>query len=175
MRFWTAVKAAMSGVEDDGSFESPGGPEDCERLRAEAFLVTADQLDLGAEWGCRPYGVIMDTAAERGTATVVAFANGASSLYVSSGGGVVGRASHVHVAAQAKRLVKEAAEYVEGFDAAAAFPYPAPRATRFYLLTRDGAFTAGEETAALAAGQSPLSPLFGTGRELLSEFLTLTL
>ncbi|HVQ10260.1 MAG TPA: hypothetical protein VMS43_17725 [Allosphingosinicella sp.] len=174
MRFWNAVKAAMSGVEDDGSYESPGGPEDCARLRREAFTVGADSLGLPPDWGGKPYGVIMETGAERGILTLAAFVTGDGSLYVSTGGGVIGRASHVHVVAQAKALVARAADHVDAFEDAAGFPSPPVGQTRFYLLTSDGIVTATEQTQMLAAGQSPLSPLFGTGQELLSEFFQLT-
>ena len=175
MRFWNAVKAAMRGVEDDGSYKSPGGPEDCERLRNEAFGIGADSLGLDPDWGGKPYGVIMETGTERGTATLVAFVTGDSSLYVSTGGGVIGQASHVHVVVQAKRLVAQAAEYVGEFNAGAGFPYPRAGQTRFYVLTSGGIVAAAERTHILATGQSPLSPLFGTGQELLSEFFQLTL
>jgi hypothetical protein len=173
MRFWNAVKAAMAGVEDDGSYETPGGPEDCARLRSEAFAASVESLGLGPDWGGKPYGVIMEAGAERGTLTLVAFATGAGGLYVSTGGGVIGSASHVHVVFQAKALVARAADHAGAFEAATDFPYPPVGQTRFYLLTAGGILAAAEQTRLLAAGESPLSPLFGTSQELLSEFFQL--
>lgn len=175
MRFLDAVMAALRGVEDDGSFDIPGGPADYQRLRSEALGVTAEDLDLPQDWLGKPYGVILEKGAKQGTLTLVAFATGAANLFLSRGGGVIGKPSHVHVVVQAKRLVKLAAQHVGEFEAASTLPPPPFGQARFYLLTASGVVTAAESTQALASGQSPLSPLFNVAEELLSEFVQLTL
>ena len=60
------LKATAQGVEDDGSFDSPDGPEDCAARRAAAFKVSADELGLPADWGSRPYGVSWNWAGRTG-------------------------------------------------------------------------------------------------------------
>ncbi len=97
MRLWESVKAAASGVEDDGSFDSPEGPEGCQARRAAAFRVTAGVLGLPEDWGSRPYGVVIDVQGEKGLITIVAFANGESSLLLhGSGSGIIAcSASHL--------------------------------------------------------------------------------
>jgi hypothetical protein len=171
MRLWDSVKAAASGVEDDGSFDSPSGPEDCEARRAAAFRVTAEELALPDDWGAKPYGVVMELGGARGVTTIVAFATGESSLYTSWGSGIIGRQSHVHVVVQAKRLVKEAANHVSLLEPATIFPYPPVGMMRFYFLTRQDVLTTEEAVGALRSGQSRLSPLLEVGDELMSEFL----
>ncbi|HYI49838.1 MAG TPA: hypothetical protein VEX35_15375 [Allosphingosinicella sp.] len=171
MRLWDSVKAAASGVEDDGSFDSPGGPDDCEARRAAAFAVTAEDLDLPDDWGARPYGVVVEVGGPRGITTVVAFATGESSLLTSAGSGIIGRPSHVHVVVQAKRLVQRAADHVPLLEATTNFPYPPAGAIRFYFLTRHGILTAEEGIGPLRSGQRPLSSLLEVGDELVSEFL----
>lgn len=171
MRLWDSVKAAAAGVEDDGSFDSPDGPEDCEARRAAAFRVAAEDLGLPAEWGGEPYGVVLELGGTRGVTTILAFATGESSLFTASGSGIIGRDSHVHVVIQARRLVKEAAEHVARLKPTAEFPRPPMGAARFYVLTREGVLTAEEPIAALRSGRSPLSPLLEVGDELMSEFL----
>jgi hypothetical protein len=171
MRLWDSVKAAASGVEDDGSFDSPSGPEDCEARRAAAFGVTAEELGLPDDWGTRPYGVVVDVSGPRGVTTIVAFATGESSLLTSTGSGIIGRASHVHVVVQAKRLVKQAADYVPLLEPTATFPHPPLGAVRFYFLTSRGILTAEEGIGALRSGQKPLSPFLEVGDDLVSEFL----
>ena len=171
MRLWDALKSIADGVEDDGSYDSPDGPEDCEARRSAALRVTADELDLPADWGSRPYGIVLEVGAPRGVVTVVAFATGESSLLTSGGSGIIGRPNHVHVVVQAKRLVKVAADHVSLLEPAVRFPPPRIGATRFYVLTRDGVLTAEEPVAMLRSGESPLSPLLETGDELISEFL----
>ena len=171
MRLWDSVKAAAAGVEDDGSFDSPAGPEDCEARRAAAFRVTADELDLPADWGGRPYGIIMEVGGPKGVTTIGAFATGESSLLTGTGSGIIGRDSHVHVVLQAKRLVKEAAGYAALMEPATEFPRPREGAVRFYLLTRSGVLTAEEWTGALRSGQSAFSTLQEAGDDLMGEFL----
>jgi hypothetical protein len=171
MRLWDSVKAAAAGVEDDGSFESPDGPEDCEALRAAAFRVAAEDLDLPADWGAKPFGVVMEMGGATRTTTLIAFANGASSFLASTGSGMIGGSSHVHVVIQARRLVAEAADYVSAMAPAAEFPRPGDGAMRFYFLTRDGVLTAEESAEALRNGASALSPLVEAADELVSEYM----
>lgn len=171
MRLWDSLKSIADGVEDDGSYDSPDGPEDCEARRAAALRVTADELFLPADWGDRPYGVVVDVGAPRGVMTVIAFATGESSLLAGSGSGIIGRPNHVHVVVQAKRLVKTAADHLSLLEPAAEFPPPPVGAIRFYVLTREGILTAQEPVEAVRSGQSPLSPLIEVADELMSEFL----
>jgi hypothetical protein len=169
MRSWDSVKAAASGVEDDGSFDSPKGPEDCEERRAAALAVTAEALALPGDWGDRPYGIIIEAGGPRGATSIIAFATGESSLHTSSGSGIIGRQNHVHVVTQAKHLVKRAADHVSMLEPATEFPKPLEGAIRFYVLTRRGIFTREESTWTVRGGESPVSPLLDAADELMSE------
>lgn len=171
MRMWDSVKAAASGVEDDGSYESPDGPEDCEARRAAAFRVTAADLALPDDWGASPFGVVAEVGGTRGVMTLIAFATGESSMFTASGSGIIGRPSHVHVVVQAKRLVKEAAGHLAQMAPAAAFPPPPTGVMRFYVLTSQGVVTAEAPIGVLRGGEHPLSPLLDVADELMSEFL----
>ena len=175
MRMWDAVKAVAAGVEDDGSFDSPAGPGECEARRAAAFATGAADLALPDDWGDRPRGVVLELGTARGTTTLIAFATGESSLLTASGAGIIGRPSHVHVVVQAKRLVKAAAAHVAQLAPAAAFPSPPPAPPagmmRFYALTGRGILTAEAEIDVLRNGDHPLSPLLEAADALMVEFL----
>ena len=177
MRMWDSVKAAAAGVEDDGSYEKPAGPEDSAARRAAAFGTTAPDLGLPDDGDARPYGVIVEFSGDGGTTTLIAFATGAASLLTDAGGGIIGQPNHVHVVLQAKRLVQASADHVAPLaPAPAALPLPPPAGmVRFHVLTRAGALTAGAEFAALRAGAHPLSPLLEVVDELMSEFLQYSL
>lgn len=170
MRLWDSVKAAASGVEDDGSFESPIGPEDCQARRAAALRVAAEDLDLPDGWGDEPYGVVVEVGGSRGVTTILAFATGEASLLTASGSGMIGRPSHVHVVIQARRLVEMAAGHVALAAPIADFPFPPEGAARFYFLTRKGVLTAEESVWELRSGGHSLSPLMDASDELMSEF-----
>ena len=171
MRRWDSVKAAANGVEDDGSYDRPEGPEDCRARRTAAFEVTRDGLGLGEEWGEKPFGVVMDLAGPRGMTTVLAFANGDASLLNENGTGIIGRQSHVHVVVQAKRLVERAGRHASAAAPSSGSPGPEAGRARFFFLTPQGVLAAEDEVSALRAGESPLSPLFATANELVSEFM----
>ncbi|HET9428707.1 MAG TPA: hypothetical protein VFO69_10145 [Allosphingosinicella sp.] len=171
MRLWDAMMASASGVEDDGSYDSPNGPEDCDWRRAEALRVTPEVLGLPEEYGDRPYGIIVEAGSFPRPTTIVAFANGRGDLHLHDGDGMIGRLSHVHVVVQARRLVETAAEYVEVMEPTDSYPQAAPGMMRFYVLTRNGVLTAEASTSELRSGRSPLSPLLAAADVLMSEFL----
>jgi hypothetical protein len=171
MRLWDSVKAAASGVEDDGSYDSPSGVEDCEARRAAALRVTAGELGLPDDWGARPFAVVVEMGGPRGVTTILAFANGEASLLQAGGSGIIGRPSHVHVVTQAKRLVSAAVDHAALLQPAATFPPPAFGCVRFSFVTAKGVLTGEEPVHALRGGESPLSPLMDVADELMSEFL----
>src|SRR5687768_2002124 len=154
MRLWDSVKAAAAGVEDDGSYDRPGGPEECAARRAAAFATTAEQLGLSEDWGERPFGVIVEINGPKGVLTLIGFANGASSLFTHSGLGIIGRDNHVHVVVQAKNLVKEAENHVARLHPTSDFPPPGSGNLRVYFLTRRGVLTAEEPGAVLRTGET---------------------
>jgi hypothetical protein len=171
MRLWDAVKAAASGVEDDGSYDSPAGPDDCRARRAAAFRVTAAELGLSEDWGSKPYGVIVDVRSQRGVTTMLAFANGDASLLHDKGSGIIGRQSHVHVVVQGKRLVARASEHASSLSPSSSFPLPRAGSVRFYFLTTEGVLTSEAPTQEVRSGASSLSPLMEVADDLVSEFM----
>src|SRR6476646_7953319 len=61
----------------------------------------------------RVWGVLLEIGMANGTATVVALADGTSSLYTSTGFGIIGGGFHERSAEAARRCVREAEEAVE--------------------------------------------------------------
>jgi hypothetical protein len=153
MRLWDSVKAAASGVEDDGSYDSPSGVEDCEARRAAALRVTAGGLGLPDDWGARPFAVVVEMGGPRGVTTILAFANGEASLLQAGGSGIIGRPSHVHVVTQAKRLVSAAADHAALLQPAATFQLPAFGCVRFSFVTGQGVMTERNRSTRCAAAR----------------------
>ena len=170
MRLWDAVKAAGSGVEDDGSYDAPHSAENCAARRAAAFKVTAGDLALPEDWGSKPFGVIIEMSGPRGVSTLTAFANGDASLLHENGSGIIGRQNHVHVVNQAKALVAEAAGLEHLLDPTTTLSRPDPGSARIYFLTGQSLLATDVRIADARRPESPWFPLMQTADELVSEF-----
>lgn len=84
------------------------------------------------------FGVVMDTSYDSGTATQVALSDGTTSMYTSSGGGVIGAGARPNVAAASKALLLVAERERENFPLTTEDPIPTPGRVRITLLTFDG-------------------------------------
>jgi hypothetical protein len=62
------------------------------------------------------FGVVMDMTYPNGSATVVALADGTTSLYTSTGGGVTGGGAHANVVQANRELLLEAEARVDLFE-----------------------------------------------------------
>jgi hypothetical protein len=157
-----------SGI--DRATGRPSGPEVYEGLRSVAFGVDPGTIAVpdGEPWS----GVAM-AAMEIGmgnaVATIVAIADGTVSMYVSTGGGVIGAGGHAAVRAAADRFRTVAADSRGLLMQTEDFPLPAIGQVRFHIRTADGDFTGTAEEAALRPGRHPLSQLYGAGQDLLTE------
>jgi hypothetical protein len=170
MRLWDAVKAAGSGVEDDGTYDAPNSAENCAARRAAAFRVTARDVGLPDDWGSKPFGVIIEMWGPRGVLTLAAFANGDASLLHEKGSGIIGRQNHVHVVNQAKTLVAKATGLEHLLDPTTTLSRPEPGSARIYFLTGQSLLATDVRTADARRQESPWFPLMETADELVSEF-----
>src|SRR5688500_15913068 len=85
-----------------------------EGLRNIAFTTTPEQLGLSLPAGKTiVYGVIMDWGMGSATATTVSYQTGDASLYLSSGGGVIGGGQHPNVNSAAKQFVSLAQTFMD--------------------------------------------------------------
>ena len=132
-------------------------------LRSMALRLTPAQAGAEARPG-EPFGVIMETSFDRGTASLVALADGSASLYFSTGGGVIGGRADA-----AKRCVATAATLLEHLTPIADDAFPSPGRTRFHVLTPEGRVGGDVGTEELAGGTYPLSQLFFAGQDVITE------
>jgi hypothetical protein len=101
--------------------------------------------------------VLMDWSLERGSATLAAFTDGTTSLYYSSGGGMIGLGSNdsVRVAATAFRAEADSAKAL--FHPAETFPPPGQDSMRFYVANAHG--TTASDVYSTRELQDPGHPL----------------
>jgi hypothetical protein len=108
-------------------------------LRSMAFSVTPEQLGLSLSTDKTVvYGVIMDWGIDGATATTVSYQTGDASLYLSSGGSIIGGGQHENVNSSAKQFVRLAQTFLNATTKTEITPLPSTDEVRFYFLTNKG-------------------------------------
>jgi hypothetical protein len=137
-------------------------------LRSRALSIT--QAELGELPEATPvFGVVMDTRYPEAVATLVALADGTTSLYFSNGGGMIGGGEHPRVAAATRRLVDVAARFLGVLSPASDFPLPQQGTTQLIAVTAGGNSSATAPEEELGAGEHELSELFYAAQDVLTE------
>ncbi len=139
------------------------------RLRELALTVSPAEVGVPEDAGV--WAVVMEIEVSGETATLVGMADGTASLYISSGGGIIGGGDHEVVRAAAQGLV----DVAQRADTAAAepvpddLPYPAAGSVRFYF--RSGALTTTAEVTEeeVADPSHSLHDVFASGHRLLEK------
>ncbi len=115
----------------------------------------------------------METGYPEAIATLVAMADGTTSLYTSNGGGAIGSGEHEAVRTVALAFVNAACEFTSAMQWTDSFPLPPIGYVRFNLITARGNWTAEAPEQDLGYMRHPLSPLFHKGHEVLSAIRVL--
>jgi len=141
-----------------------------EGLRNMAFSATPEQLGLSLPTDKTVvYAVIMDWEMGGATATIVSYQTGDASLYLSSGGGVIGGGQHQNVNSVAKQFVSLAQTFLDKTTKTETTPLPATDEVKFYLLTNKGVFVGQEIMKNFENNSSTWLKLFEEGNNVLTE------
>jgi len=119
--------------------------------------------------GNQVWGVVMETGIPENTVTLVALADGTTSLYFSSGEGVIGGAGHETVRKAALRMSRIADSVAPSCSPATEFPFPVQGHTSFYILTKNGKVTASAPEKDLGELNHPMSLLFYAGQDVITQ------
>lgn len=112
--------------------------------------------------------LLMETGYPSAVATLVAIADGTTSLYFSNGGGIIGSGEDETVRAAALSLLTKAGEFTTAMQPADSFPLPPRGSVRFHLITTNGCWSAEAVEDDLGYMRHPLSPLFHKGHEVIT-------
>jgi hypothetical protein len=112
---------------------------------------------------------VMEIGMERGTASLVAVADGTVSLYTSTGGGTIGGGEYLSVREAGERFLRSAAEAAPSMQHAADFPLPVAGTVRFHVRTPDGDTSAGVVESVLRARRHALARLYLAGQDVITE------
>ena len=113
------------------------------------------------------WGLVFDWTVDNGVATVVSLADGATSLYLSSGGGSIGAGEHPAPAAASLRALKVAESMLDQFPPVQSTPLPAPTNSALTVLTFSGPRRIEQETMALHEG--PFAGVTDAMQQVIAE------
>lgn len=129
-----------------------------------------------AEIGIKPtaelpnvWGVLMELGFPNGAAILVCLAEGTTSLYFGSGGGILGSGCLESVAKASRAFMAVAEGSSQQMDATDVFPLPRISKVRFYVLAFGEALTSEVDEAVLNRGKHALSRLFFYGQEVITQ------
>jgi hypothetical protein len=139
-------------------------------LRQQALSIRRTEIDIPAPHPEAPvWGILMETGYPDGTATLFALSDGTTSLYFSSGGGVIGGHAHQGVREANAEFLDTANQFYQHLEPTESFPVPAEEQTLFYVLTDSGVLGGAGLEDDLGLGRHPLSPLFHAGHRVITE------
>ena len=152
---------------------SHGEPADVfTHLRAQALNIQPGELGVYAEDSAPIFGVLMETGFRNGSATLACMADGAVSIYTSTGGGTIGAGEHEAVRTVCLQVLAWTNQYADDFIRACrpAKEYPLPRngEVLFYLLTTRGVYVARCTENKLVKDEDPFSNLFKSCHTVLT-------
>jgi hypothetical protein len=147
-----------------------GGAAAYQRLRSQGLSVQRSAAGIPAPHPDAPvWGLLMEMGFPNGTATLIALADGTTSLYYSGGGGVLGGHGHESVRRATAPMLAEANRLVAQMTPTSTYPLPQAGNTIFYARTDSGVLTGSAPDADLGLGRHALSPLFHAGHGILTE------
>lgn len=161
--------AAVIAIACAGGQKDAAGSDDNMALGLRNMILSSEPQAANAS-DKTPSTVIMDVHMGDGIASVMSSSGGDASIYLSSGGAMLGGAGHQNVSAAAVAFANATFRHKTAMVSTTAFPYPEVGKVRFYLRTREGALFAEAPEAELIAGTHPLSELFRAGQEVITQF-----
>jgi hypothetical protein len=136
---------------------------------ATIFEELRDQVLLASLPEPGSWAALMEIGTGGGVASVVVVSDGTTSLYTSSGGGLIGAGDHESVAAANRAFLSTIQRLRAAIPATESFPLPLDDEIRFSVRWPDG--TRGSAVAVeeeLASGDHVLSAAFDAGHDVIS-------
>jgi hypothetical protein len=139
-------------------------------MRERVFSMPPGEIGLEPGPGHRSvWCVLMEMIRpNKAVVSLVTIADGTTSLYFSSGGGIIGAGQHATVREESDRFIALIDEHVEAFAPTEDHPMPEIGRVRFYVRTFDGLRTAEADERELGEQRHSLSPLFLAGHSVIA-------
>ena len=133
-------------------------------------ILHADPAALGF-WGSsgrEVWGAVVDMAFPGGVASLVSLEDGTTSLYTSTGGGVIGGGAHPSVVEATLAFLDAVAVYAPQFSAADSDDVPEAGYVRFHALAFDGRRGVDALESELQSRTNELWPLYYSGHQVIT-------
>jgi hypothetical protein len=124
--------------------------------------------------GTQILAVILDWGQSKGAATIAAMADGATSLYTSTGGGVIGGGFHAPVREAHRRLMYAAQENLAEFAPTSEAPIPGKDHLAIVIRTTEGLRRAEASYADVQDGSAPGQAVFDAANEVMTALRVAT-
>ena len=138
-------------------------------LRRLALNLTADSLGSACPPGAPVVTLLMESGMSGGVATLVGVADGTTSLYYSTGGGVIGAGARPGVSAVTGRWLLTCSDLLDHLSPVEDAVLPAEGMVQFAVVTPGGLLGAGAPMAELGERRHVLSPLFYAGHDVITR------
>lgn len=171
MRKLIATLLSVLGIASTSAQPSSTGKEPVAgELRAMVLGLTPTEIWVTPQnHPHKTWGVLMETGIDDGYYTLVVLADGSTSLYFSTGGGVIGAGEHPKVRGAGTRFIGMSDRYLASSNPADSTSPPMAGETKFFFLTFDGIRTYSAPEVELGEERDELSPLFHAGHAVITE------
>jgi hypothetical protein len=124
---------------------------------------------LGADAVGGVRGVLMELGGPTAFATLVALGDGTASIYISTGGGIIGAGSRPAINAAARVVVASAVDALPALTPTSTYPPPSPGEATLYVLTNQGVRGWGGPGGSISGQDHPLSALWWASQTLFRD------
>lgn len=137
-------------------------------LRGRILHTDPAALGFWGSSGREVWGAVMDMAFPGGVASLVSLEDGTTSLYTSTGGGVIGGGAHPPVVEATLAFLDAVAVYAPQFPPTDSDDLPDDGHVRFHALAFDGRRGADAPEAELQSRTHELWPLYYSGHQVIT-------
>ena len=138
-------------------------------LREMVLTLDPNEYEFPPLGDAQLFGAVMELGYEEATATVVGLTDGTTSLYTTSGFGVIGGGAHEAVRQVAAEWLLEMAASVPELSFASEVDPPSTFDVQFIALTYAGHRVGQAGEVSLQRGNSPLASLYRSGQRVLTQ------
>jgi hypothetical protein len=138
-------------------------------LRNLIFNIKSEELNVEFLEGNLPYGTLMELGYPQATVSLISLIDGNTSLYFSTGGGILGGVAHESVRKSSIEFVNRSNDFLNIMNITTSYPSPETGMVIFYVITSNGVFSYNESEETLQNNKSRLTDLYILGQNVISQ------